>query len=51
LDIAGSNKGYKHSEETKAKLSLIKTGLLRSEIDKEKISLANKGRILLIFIK
>jgi len=26
-------------------MSLIKTGILRSEIDKEKISLANKGRI------
>jgi hypothetical protein len=38
--------GFKHSEETKAKLSQLKIGSVVSQETKIKISLANKGRKL-----
>lgn len=38
LKLAGSNKGYKHSDETKLNLSLLKKGFKHTEDTKVKIS-------------
>ena len=38
LNLAGSTKGYKHSEETRLKLSLIKKGFKHTQDTKDKIS-------------
>lgn len=40
----GGNTGGKHSEETKAKISMANKGKPKSDITKKKISEANKGR-------
>lgn len=39
------NKGYKHTEEARKKMSLARKGKLKSEEHKRKIAEANKGKI------
>ena len=42
--VTKSNKGLKHSEETKAKMSKSQTGRIHSELTKEKMSKSHTGK-------
>ena len=42
----GRPKGYKHTEESKRKMSLAKIGVPKSEEHKRHISEANKGKVI-----
>jgi hypothetical protein len=46
IKVAGSQLGYKHTEETKQKISITQKGKTLSEETKQKIREANEGRII-----